>query len=139
MYNYQKKLKSIKKTQFKVLQAKHQFICFCIYNDLNEKQVTGLKNQNLKLQFLKQTTFNFSFKFKGKGPLVAIYCSDFDQLSSVLSTFNDINLIDLIHVSHLNKLYPTVKTNKIFKTSLQLPFQLKKNLYSFNNILNRLS
>jgi hypothetical protein len=137
MYNYQKKLKSIKKTQFYTSQIKHKFVCFCIYHDLNKHQITDLKNQNLKLQFLKQTVFNKTFKLKGKGPLMAIYCLDFDELVDVVKTFDDINLLNLIHVQHLNKIYPVVKTERIFKKSIStpLPFQLKSNLYNLNILL----
>lgn len=137
-----KYLNKFKLEQIDEIKKNYNYIYFFRYNDLNYNEKNDLKKEIKKLNFnffiLKQSLIKYFFtNLKGQGSLIIFYANVPLNLSLITQKFKKIEFVYLYN----NKLiFSNLKIKYIenIKRKLPLNFQIKKPLFHFYDILNKI-
>lgn len=138
-----KYINQLKLDKIKQIENNYKYIYLFRYNDLNYNEIIVLKKEmkklNLNFLIFKQNLIKQIFpnlKIKGQGPLIIIYSNDIIKINII----QKLKKMEFITLMNENNIYSKLKINNICgQEAIPLPYQIKKNFYSFLYSLRNIS
>lgn len=138
-----KYLNKFKIEQIEQIKKNYNYIYFFRYNDLNYNEKNFLKKEIKKLKFnffiLKQSLIKYFFThLKGQGSIIIFYSNTPLNINLIIPKFKK---IEFIYLYNNELIFSNLKIKYIenIKQNIPLNFQIKKPLFYFYNILNKIT
>nr|YP_009327277.1 hypothetical protein [Aphanomyces invadans]AOQ30670.1 hypothetical protein [Aphanomyces invadans] len=136
-----KYINKFKIEKIKQIEKNYNYLYFFRYNDIDYNEKNNLKKELKKLNFnffiLKQSLIKYFFThLKGQGPLIIIYGNNFLNINLIIQK---IKKIEFIYLFNKDLIFSNIKIkNLIINKNIVLNYQIKKPLFYFYNILNKI-
>nr|YP_009327231.1 hypothetical protein [Aphanomyces astaci]AOQ30624.1 hypothetical protein [Aphanomyces astaci] len=135
-----KYINKFKLEQIKQIEKNYNYIYFFRYNDIDYNEKNNLKKEIKKLDYnffiLKQSLIKYFFThLKGQGSLIIIYGNKPLNINLIIQK---IKKIEFIYLFNKNLIFSSIKIKNMINKNIILNYQIKKPLFYFYNILNKI-